>query len=65
MTGHLRSLTWPTLDDLAAQDASLNEDCPWCHAQRDTYCINTQTGQHLRARTSHHQRITAAQQENP
>lgn len=60
---HPRSLTWPTtLADIAAQDASLNVDCPWCQAGRDTYCVNTQTGQHLRGRTSHYQRIQAARE---
>lgn len=62
MTGHLRSLTWPAVDDLAAQDASLNADCPWCGAVRDTYCVNQQTGRHLHNRVSHHQRIQAAQE---
>lgn len=62
MTGHLRSLPWTVADDLAAQDASLEVDCPLCHAERDTYCVNTATGRHLHNRTSHWQRIKAAQE---
>lgn len=62
MTRHLQSVP-ATLQDLAAQDASLNVQCPWCHAGRDTYCVNQQTGGHLHGRVSHHQRITAAQED--
>lgn len=62
MTGHLRSLTWPAVDDLAAQDASIGVDCPLCHAERDTYCVNPLTRQHLHNRTSHWQRLKAAQE---
>lgn len=51
-----------TLQDIAAQDASLATDCPWCHAERDTYCVNPTTGRHLHGRTSHYQRINAAQE---
>jgi len=51
----------PIAEDLAAQDAALDVQCPLCHAQRDTYCINTLTGQHVHARVSHWQRIRAAQ----
>jgi hypothetical protein len=44
-------------EDLAAQDASLDEKCPRCGAERDAYCVNDQTGQHLHNRTSHWQRL--------
>jgi len=58
-----RHLSVPaTLQDIAAQDASLNARCPLCAAMRDTYCVNPLTGQHLHGRTSHWQRIRAAQE---
>ena len=60
MTGHLRSLTWPAVDDLAAQDASLNTTCPRCGVARDAYCRNTELDTPMRA--SHWQRIKAAQE---
>lgn len=52
-----------TLEDVAAQDASLGVPCPLCGAQRDAYCTSPITGQHLPGRTSHWQRIKAATQE--
>lgn len=61
MTRHLQSVP-ATLQDLAAQDASLEVDCPLCHVERDAYCVSAVTGQHLHNRTSHWQRIRAAQE---
>jgi hypothetical protein len=61
MTRHLRALAAPIADDLAAQDASLNIDCPACGAVRDAYCTNPLTGLHLHNRVSHWQRVRAAQ----
>jgi hypothetical protein len=62
MTRHLRALAAPIADDLAAQDASLDHDCPACNATRDTYCVNPKTGHHLHNRVSHWQRVKAAAQ---
>jgi hypothetical protein len=45
-------------EDLAAQDASLDVDCPRCGASRDAYCHNTELGNPLRA--SHWQRTRRA-----
>ena len=49
----------PVADDLAAQDAALDNPnpCPVCRAQRDSYCVNPLTGRYLHNRVSHWQRI--------
>jgi hypothetical protein len=55
------SVTVPvTLEDVAAQDASLGAQCPLCAAERDAYCVNPITGRHLPGQVSHFQRIKAA-----
>jgi hypothetical protein len=53
-----------TLDDVAAQDASVGVQCPLCGAERDVYCTSPITGRHLPGRTSHWQRIKIARMEN-
>lgn len=53
----------PVADDLAAQDAALDHDCPRCGAQRDDYCTNHLTGKHLHNRISHPQRIRASRED--
>jgi hypothetical protein len=49
-----------TLEDIAAQDASLRAQCPLCGAAQDAYCVNPITGRHLPGEVSHFQRIKAA-----
>lgn len=65
MTAHRHLHAVPVDDpygqDLAAQDASLDVQCPRCAAERDAYCRNTETGTTLRA--SHWQRIRAARKD--
>lgn len=61
MTRHLRALPSPVAEDLAAQDASLDVECPLCAAARDAYCVNPLTGGHLHGRVSHWQRVKAGQ----
>lgn len=56
----LHSVPAPVAEDLAAQDASLDRSCPHCKAERDAYCVNPTTGQHLHNRTSHWQRLPRA-----
>lgn len=63
MSRHLRALSSPIAEDLAAQDASLDVPCPLCHAEPDRYCTNPITGRPLAARVSHWQRLP--RQENP
>jgi hypothetical protein len=53
-----------TLEDVAAQDASVGVQCPLCGAERDAYCTSPITGRHLHGRTSHWQRIKAARMED-
>jgi predicted RNA-binding Zn-ribbon protein involved in translation (DUF1610 family) len=55
---HLRSIPNSTAEDLAAQDSSLDVQCPRCGADRDAYCRNTELGTPMRA--SHWQRTKAA-----
>lgn len=64
MTGRQDSLP-ATLEDVAAQDASLRVQCPLCGAEQDAYCVNPITGRHLHGRTSHWQRLAAARSEDP
>lgn len=52
-----------TLEDVAAQDASLGVRCPRCGAAQDAYCVNRITGRHLHGSVSHFQRIAAARTE--
>lgn len=58
MSRRLHSVPFTVAEDLAALDASLDVQCPRCHADRDAYCRNTVTGNTLRA--SHWQRIRHA-----
>ena len=60
MTRHLRALPAPVAEDLAAQDASLDVECPLCEAVKDAYCVNPLTGEYLHGRVSHWQRVKAA-----
>lgn len=53
----LHSVPATVADDLAAQDASLDVECPRCGSPRDAYCRNTELGTPMRA--SHWQRISA------
>jgi hypothetical protein len=57
MSRRLHSVTAPVAEDLAAQDDSLDVQCPHCGAERDAYCVNPLTGRHLHGRVSHFQRI--------
>lgn len=54
----LHSVTSPVAEDLAAQDASLDVQCPRCGVERDAYCRNALLGNPMRA--SHWQRLRAA-----
>lgn len=63
MTRRLHAVPDPVAEDLAAQDSSLDVECPRCEAPRDAYCVGTVTGQPMRA--SHWQRITAAGAQMP
>jgi hypothetical protein len=65
MSRRLHSVTAPVAEDLAAQDDSLDVQCPHCGAERDAYCTNPLTGKHLHGRVSHFQRIPAARTEDP
>lgn len=65
MTRHLHAVPAPVAEDLAAQDASLDVECPLCGAERDAYCVNPLTGKPLRGRVSHWQRIPKSPKENP
>lgn len=60
---HLHAVPIPDQlgEDLAAQDASLDIECPRCQAAIDAYCRNTETGDTLRA--SHWQRLKAARKD--
>lgn len=60
MSRHLHAVTTSVGEDLAAQDAALDVPCPACGAPVDGYCVNPLTGQHLRGRVSHFQRLSAA-----
>ena len=62
MTRRLHSVTAPVAEDLAAQDDSLDVQCPRCGAERDAYCHNTELDNPMRA--SHWQRIKAARTED-
>lgn len=64
MNRRLHSVTAPVAEDLAAQDDSLDIQCPLCGAARDAYCTSPITDAHLRNRTSHWQRIKAARTED-
>lgn len=64
MSRHLHAVP-NTLADMAAQDASLDVECPRCGAERDAYCTNPITGRHLHGRVSHFQRIPTARTEAP
>ena len=45
-------------DDLEAQAAALDEECPVCSVASGAMCVNKITGEQLRA--THWQRISAA-----
>jgi hypothetical protein len=53
-----------TLEDVAAQDASLGVQCPLCGAEPDDYCTSPITGRQLHGCTSHWQRIKVARTED-
>lgn len=63
MSRHLHAVTAPVAEDRAAQDESLDVECPLCGAGRDAYCVNPLTGRHLHNRISHWQRLGARTQE--
>lgn len=64
MSHHLRAVPDPVAEDLAAQDAALEEDCPHCGAVRDAYCVNPMTGKPLHGRISHWQRLPTPREED-
>lgn len=60
MNRHLHSVPSGVAEDLAAQDAALDVDCPRCGAERDGYCVNPLTEHPIRRGVSHWQRVKAA-----